>query len=67
MFRKFLTINSIMATSLLMATQGLMMMPPAVAKTIYRAHGRCKYTTDNNKVFDGHCVVKQKKESGETI
>jgi hypothetical protein len=62
MSKKFITFNSVMAASLLIATQGLIMTPTASAETLARAHGRCKLTRENYKVFDGHCVVKQKQQ-----
>ncbi|MUG91362.1 hypothetical protein F7734_02200 [Scytonema sp. UIC 10036] len=38
------------------------MMSSASAETLVRAQGRCKLTSSNYRVFDGHCIVKQKQQ-----
>lgn len=40
---------------------------PASAEVISRMHGRCKLTNDSYKAFDGHCVVKHKRQGSTTI
>lgn len=62
MSKKCVTLNSVMATSLFIATQGLIMMSTASAETIARAQGRCKLTNESDVAFDGYCTVKQKQQ-----
>ena len=38
----------------------------ALARTLVRAHGRCKLQDDGFVAFNGHCVVKQKENGGLT-
>ncbi|MEX0270537.1 hypothetical protein AB3R30_15445 [Leptolyngbyaceae cyanobacterium UHCC 1019] len=40
---------------------------PASAEVISRMHGRCKLTNGTYNAFDGHCVVKQKRQGTTTI
>lgn len=67
MSKTLIAINSIVATSLFMATQGLIAMSTASAETLARAQGRCKLTNQTYQVFDGHCTVKQKQQGSNTV
>ena len=47
--------------------QSLVMTVPVKAETTARLDGRCKLMSQDNQIFDGHCIVKQKKRDNTTI
>ena len=46
--------------SLLMISQGLIFSASSQAEVANRANGRCAFIVGNQRVFDGHCVMKHK-------
>ena len=46
--------------SSIVISQGLMSVYAAMAEVVNRAHGRCAFFVENQRIFDGHCVVKHK-------
>ena len=46
--------------SLLMISQGLIFPAASKAEVTNRANGRCAFIVRNERVFDGHCVMKHK-------
>jgi hypothetical protein len=68
-FQKAITkgITSVGTASILMLSQGLLWVSSASAEVTSRAHGRCKLSIDNATVFDGHCVIKHKENSGNQV
>ncbi|MBE9204157.1 hypothetical protein IQ218_12815 [Synechocystis salina LEGE 06099] len=59
--------TALSSLGLLVAAQSLLMSAPAQAETTARLDGRCKLTSDDMKVFDGHCTVKQKQRDSTTV
>lgn len=47
--------------------QSLVMTVPVKAETTARLDGRCKLTSDDMKVFDGHCTVKHKQRDNTNV
>jgi hypothetical protein len=65
--RKSLTQSlSIGCISLAIATGLLPFAPVASARTLVRAQGRCKLTSQSYQAFNGHCTVKQKEQADDT-
>jgi hypothetical protein len=65
--RKSLTQSlSIGCISLAIATGLLPFAPDASARTLARAQGRCKLTSQNYQAFNGHCTVRQRQQQNGT-
>jgi hypothetical protein len=67
-----LGITALMTMGLWVGTQGLLTSSMAVARTVARAHGRCKVTTRypdgaNPTIFDGYCTSKQMQNGDRTV
>lgn len=65
--RKSLTQSlSIGCISLAIATGLLPFVPVASARTLARAQGRCKLTSQSYQAFNGHCTVRQRQQTDGT-